>query len=212
MKLYMKLILGILGLLMATANYAQVVQWDNVIDATGISDDQPEFWSWPTSVDGTNYTIGSDNFLTNLGHWNYCRNMRKKIEIDGSDSFSDNWLDAANTCTNRGDGWRLATIVDFMLVAMLKTELEQNYNFDPLRKGERDKIPSFPGEKGWHYWLATEVLYTDTHSYMMVFNDAGHSLGTSILYNNSSKAGIISDAGHKIQMPFRCVRGVDRPN
>lgn len=211
MKLYMKLILGILGLLMATANYAQVVRWYNVIDLTGISDDQPRAYWLPTSVTGTNDTAGFGDFLTDLGDWGYMRNMSNKFEIEDSDSFSDNWLDAANTCTNRGNRWRLPTVADFLLVAMLKTELEQqNSSFTPFRKGEVGSIPSSPGEKGWYYWLATEVPNSGNASYMMVFSDSGsYLLANNSTYNSSGKAGIISDAGHKIQMPFRCVRDLE---
>lgn len=212
MKLYMKLILGILGLLMATANYAQVVlQWDNVIDATGISDDQPRSYWPPTSVTGTNDTAGSNDFITNLGHWNYMVHMSRKFEIDGSDSFSDNWLDAVNTCARRGSGWRLSTVADFLLVTMLKKELEQySYNFTPLRKGEGDKFPSSPRERGWHYWLATEVPNTEAYSYMMVFSDSRSYLLPNIIFSTGSgKAGILNLFGDKIQMPFRCVRDFD---
>lgn len=202
MKLYMKLILGILGLLMATANYAQVAYF-NVIDATGISDNQSRNYWIPTSVTGTNDTAGSGDFLTNLGHWNYMRNMSKKFEIESSDSFSDNWLDAANTCTNRGGRWRLPTVADFLLVSMLKKELEENFSFTPLRKGKLSQIPSSPEEKGWYYWLATEVPGSGDRSYMMVFSDSGSYLLVSV------KAGMINQFGRKIQMPFRCVRDFD---
>lgn len=212
MKLYMKLILGILGLLMATANYAQVVPYANVIDATGISDDQPRGYWPPTSVTGTNDTAGSGHFLTDLGHWNYMVNMSRKFEIEGVDSFTDNWLDAVNTCARKGNGWRLSTIADFLLVTMLKKELEQySYDFTPLRKGDVAQLPSSPGEKGWHYWLATEVPNTEDGSYMIAFGDFGSfpNPNNTNLSNDGGKAGILNLAGDKIMMPFRCVRDFD---
>ncbi|WP_270570577.1 hypothetical protein [Bacteroides eggerthii] len=205
----MKLILGILGLLMTTANYAQEV-YGNSIDASDILGDRGGRTPPPTSVDGTNYAKGSDNPRMNLAHWGNALGIGKRIDIETSDSFSDNWLDAANTCTNRG--WRLPTVADFWLVSMLKKELEEQnpYSFTPFLRGKARELPSNPGDRGWHYWLATEFQSVGQYSYMMVFDDDGDEMvvnATLGYYGVSGKAGIKKETyDPPFQMPFRCVR------
>lgn len=205
----MKLILGILGLLMTTANYAQDV-YGNSIDASAINGDRGHYSPKTTSVDGTNYAEGSDDYLINLAHWGNALGIGKGIEIETSDSFSDNWLDAANTCTNRG--WRLPTVADFWLVSMLKKELEEQnpYSFTPFLRGKARELPSNPGDRGWHYWLATEVRGMGQYSYMMVFDDDGDEMvvnGMLGYYGVSGKAGIKKETyDPPFLMPFRCVR------
>lgn len=208
MKLYMKLILGILGLLMTTANYAQEV-YGNSIDASDILGDRGGRTPPPTSVDGTNYAEGSDDNRINLAHWGNALSVGKGIEIETSDSFSDNWLDAANTCTAKG--WRLPTVSDFWLVSMLKKELEQDpYYFTPFLRGKARELPANPGDRGWHYWLATEFHGMGQYSYMMVFDDDGDEMVVNIMlghYGVSGKAGIKKETyDPPFQMPFRCVR------
>lgn len=205
MKLYMKLILVILGLLMTTANYAQRVVGTGAIDASEINGDRGHHPPKTIYVDGTNDAEGSDDPSINLAHWLNALSIGKVIDIDNSDSFSDNWLDAADECSNRG--MRLPTVADFWLVSIMKKELEEDPYFTPFRRGKAKQIPSNSGDQGWHYWLATEIRGMGEYSYMMVFDDDGDELTDNIrLGDSSSKAGIrriISDP--PIWMPFRCV-------
>lgn len=215
MKRYIKLILISFGLLMTTANYAQFVTdyyggyGPVFIDASSVHLMGEYMQPRPTNVDGTNTSIGTPTH-NNLGFWATGRYITAKFELDRSDSFATNWLEAANSCASSGK--RLATVADFWMISVLKKELEELTNFTPFRTGDAGRLPATAGTLGWHYWVATELWNWGEHCYLMVFNDNVDRLTTSMYLGQSSKAGIMQadDSGNIIPyyMPFRCVRDV----
>lgn len=155
MKLHIKFIVIILGCLMATGGYAQVVVREGskvVIDASALPNSTRV--KKATGTDGTDKTLGT-NDASNLGSKVSNKEVYYRFEVSPFDNNGPApWHQMLLHCKNlvlNGTGWRLPTVRELILIYLLKRELAAVPGFTALHERNR-------------YWSATEESAENAHA------------------------------------------------
>jgi hypothetical protein len=184
------------GLLIPAGLQAQEVYIENgkvILDLTeaagmpaGAITDIPKSWVGEPAVTSIN-DINNTSLINNRHSESINATVFQKLEIAPSDLKPMTWVNAFNACKSKGEGWRLPTQRELLLICIFKKVLEND-----VLKGVAGGT-AFNGNGSVHefyYWCATES--NGWNAWIVDFKDD------------------ISTAGHKAQGSYaaRCVREI----